>query len=385
MKVGPQNTPKITPNSITWYTAPWPQGVTTQEQQQLLNMFSSGALYNVPPQAIAADEKIQSGFAWPNPYVNSSGYGGFFGLGASTKGMTYFGQGVTTATLHTSSTITSYKRQAHVLAAALHGYMTTKSYAATGNLIKALEIATSGDQPANVFIQTTLKGSGLAAYTPNVGASSAGGTIQQATTSLGKMLELLDHALNPKKPGVAASVSSLGTTDLAYIVQLLGGRALLSFMFLGMVGIGVYLMFSGSGSGVQGIFQMATRGIALKQAGERIAATKESESGRSTRHALSLTNQKARTAIAAQRNVLSQAMEEGRTRRHEVSEGGRNIRHTASQQTYQQRTQIAQHIAETHRANAIVNAYRAQTARLTAKRKAGSRRTPPGPKIKAES
>lgn len=95
-------------------SASWPSGTPTWMQGVLDTMAAQGQLGSVPPQALAAIAKGESGYEVQGAGINSSGYGGFFGLGAGAAYTTPSGpMGVTATALRTSGQA-SFRQQAGV-------------------------------------------------------------------------------------------------------------------------------------------------------------------------------------------------------------------------------------------------------------------------------
>lgn len=238
----------------------WPGGTPTWAKLQLQTLASGRHLYGIPPNVLAAVEKYQSGFYYPmqGTYaINSSGYGGYFGL--TTKGNKYHAPtgkwvGITRTEARTGS-LTSYRQQAEVAAAAYSGYEKWTHKTLRGALIEGTpgsgqsEWATSGGTPNGVNAPTnptTYHSTTQFPYghpiTPKTGKASA--TLTNLNTSVA-VLAAITRFLNPSNTTTGVAAFLVG--DTADVLKLIAGRGLASIMFLAIAAFGVNMMLRGPG------------------------------------------------------------------------------------------------------------------------------------------
>lgn len=263
---------------------PWPQG-TPQWMITLLDKLSgSGTLHGLPPQVLAAIASNESGFENAGAGINSSGYGGYFGLGVNQK---YPGGTITQSVMLTNSP-TSFTKQAQVASSEV-AYL-DKTYA-HGNLVQALADYVGGvthpvyTGEAQIYTQTVLHGHGTnlgvgTGATPNTGTLTSyvqhQSTTQKnavAAANLGggtNILAQIDAFLNPgtTKGGFLSFLTV--THDVKTLALLILGRAMFSAFFLGITAIGFYMMVKGPVASVAGLLGGTVyEGKRIQQAGER--------------------------------------------------------------------------------------------------------------------
>jgi hypothetical protein len=143
----------------------WPP-IPAWEQSDLESLGAQGELSGVNPEAIAVIDSAES--SGEGGGINSSGYGGFFGLGANK---TYPG-GATTSAMLSDPGEQSFDQQAVIAASAYNSYLTE----AGGNPVTAEEIYQTGKATAS-------PGEGASLMEQYLGTSSAGGSPSSSTTA----------------------------------------------------------------------------------------------------------------------------------------------------------------------------------------------------------
>ena len=231
-------------------------------------MSSSNQLYGVPPQVLAAVASNESGYENAGAGVNSSGYGGYFGLGVGQPypgGGPNQGQaGSATRSLMLTNSPTSFQYQAKLSSAEIAWL--DQTYAG-GTMVKALEDYVGGPGnptyagEAQIYTQTVLGGHGQAGGTP--GGTPSGGisgtpsnypqvTTTQLTAAKAQslhgataILTEIDAFLNPgTTKGGFLSFLTL-THDVKALATMLLARGLFSLFFLGVTATGIYFMIKG--------------------------------------------------------------------------------------------------------------------------------------------
>ena len=241
------------PNKITGKNLHWPVNTPNWVKQTLETEASAQQLTNVPPQLIAGYSLTQhrygttgskTGLGTGGPtWVNSSGYGGYFGLGATQP---YPGGTPTRTELETAS-YSSFRNQASILASALAEYL--KQY--TGTAIKAVNVLTKGTPTgmsgSAATIEYTVFHGKKGSLTPNTGIT--GPTIK--LPGVGGMLQSITNFLNPKSGGVG-TVLSLGSVGA---VKQIAARGLVATFSMAIALIGLYIVAKGPASSVAGILK----------------------------------------------------------------------------------------------------------------------------------
>lgn len=108
----------------------------------------------------------------------------------------------------------------------------------SGQIPAALQSYPQTAQPASGEVASSAQGGGGQQSTPTSGTSSSGSTSYNSTaqaSAFGAVLIQVDRWLNPAKPGLGSSVTSLGGSDVMWIVQLLGAR--IGFALPGFAGL----------------------------------------------------------------------------------------------------------------------------------------------------
>ena len=240
----------------------WPGGTPTWAKLQLQTLASGHHLFGIPPNVLAAVEKYQSGFYYPmqGTYaINSSGYGGYFGL--TTKGNKYHAPtgkwvGITRTEARTGS-LTSYRQQAEVTAAAYSGYEKWTHKTLRGALIEGTpssgqsEWITSGGTPSGANAPTnptTYHSTTRFPYghpiTPTTGQPTSLGQISTSNTSVA-ILAGLTRALNPSNTTTGFKGLLVGSVgDAMKLIAFRGGAAI---AFLVVAALGVNMILRGPG------------------------------------------------------------------------------------------------------------------------------------------
>lgn len=178
------------------------------QQQQLAQLSAAGQLSSVDPLYLALIDQAESSGEVAGAGVNSSGYGGYFGLGAGTQ---YPGGSVSRQVLLTNSPA-SFDQQAEVAASEFASLLSQHG----GNPIAAEEAYQGGSQEgATIFEQAGVGGSA----TPGTQASTLGYT----TSTQGLNLNPLDAF------GVPQEIMSYATRAL---IALVGAALIIGGLFV---------------------------------------------------------------------------------------------------------------------------------------------------------
>jgi hypothetical protein len=143
------------------------------QQLELVNLTQAGQLSGVDPNILAAMEQAEMNINLP-PGVNSSGYGGYFGLGAGTS---YPGGHSVSSAQLTSATPSAYDAQAEAAAAEFASLLGSH-----GGNVYAAETAYQGGSNEGVGVFQRL-GIGSAATGYAVTQGTGGGTSTASTPS----------------------------------------------------------------------------------------------------------------------------------------------------------------------------------------------------------
>lgn len=140
-------------------TLAWPKGFDPNQQAQLEQLSQQGLLSNIPPQIIAYIQQAESSFGYnAGGVINSSGFGGYFGLAKSQK---YPAGSTTPALLHDTSP-TGYAQQAIIAASAFASYLNANNgdFIAAENTYQTGKASGSGNG-AGIFEQYGINPSDL--------------------------------------------------------------------------------------------------------------------------------------------------------------------------------------------------------------------------------
>ena len=205
-------------------------GIPAWEAQQLDSLAAAGLLHGVPPLALAAVAKNESGFEVAGAGVNSSGYGGYFGLGA---GSAYPGGTPSRALLLTNSPA-SFDTQAEIASSLI----AQGAAQAGGNVVEGVNYLnlgkTSGPLGADASIYAGYLGGppqarGISTQMGGPGGNAATGTPSAGTVGGQSWALSLQNVLNPASSGILGTSSTIAEW---------GAR-------LGLVAVGLILFLGG--------------------------------------------------------------------------------------------------------------------------------------------
>lgn len=241
---------------------PYPTGEPTWQTSDLASLSSSGLLSGVNPDILGAIAQEESGFENNGAGVNSSGYGGYFGLSTSQ---------VPTSTLETNSQ-TSFEQQAEIAAADFNSYLDETG----GNVASAESIyqtGKTGETGGGVPLVVAANGGPTTSYgSPALLTSDITGGPSNQDSILGS----IGGAVGSAAGGTVAS----GVEDLFGIN---GGSGLATRILLAIVGlillaVGVSKLLDRGASPtdviVEGGQNAAQQGQSLRQRGNSGAAPK---------------------------------------------------------------------------------------------------------------
>ena len=253
-------------------TQGWPQGTPTWVKLQLQTLEAGKHLFGIPPGVLAAIEKYQSGFYYPmqgSYAVNATGYGGYFGLtakGGQYKAPTGKMVGVTGTEARTGS-LTSYRQQAEVAAAAYSGYEKWTHLTLEGALKHGT--ATSGVEEWNAYAGTPNlpPTSPTPSYSPGTTSTAAIRTltgVQSGKTS-NAVLAGLTRFLNPSRN--TGGMLGFLTSGVANAMKMIAFRGGATILFLIVTVYGIHIILRGPNQR-QGVIE---RYIGLGQGQARLA------------------------------------------------------------------------------------------------------------------
>ena len=237
------------------------------EQADLNALYSEGMTNGVPPLTLEAIDQAESG--GQGGAINSSGYGGFFGLGA---GSTYPNNVTVSPQLLETNNAASFEEQASIAASEFASLLQShqdNNYSAESAYQGG---STEGEQVfQSLGVPNTASGISLTASTSSTSASSSGsgskvdiqkyndlasavGSAQGALPSgtLGKILVQLDGYMNPQQ-STAGDILTLGLSGIEDVVIEVFARLIGVAVGVGIVAVGAYMGFIGSGSLLQTI------------------------------------------------------------------------------------------------------------------------------------
>ena len=168
--------------------SPWPTGVPSWMEGDLAELAAEGALFGVPPQAMASVAKGESGYEEGGAGLNPQGYGGYLGLPATQPVTTPRGPGEASAAELLTSSAQSFDAQAELAA----GRIATLASGSGGTVVRAIQAYGNGPgtQPT-----------GRSGYTvPTVDSEIYTGTAEggtQATLTSAGILTWLGEATGP--------------------------------------------------------------------------------------------------------------------------------------------------------------------------------------------
>jgi hypothetical protein len=220
--------------------ARWPTGVPSWMEGDLAELASEGALFGVPPQAIASVAKGESGYEAAGAGVNPEGYGGYLGLAATQPVSTPKGTATVSASLLETSSQPSFVEQAQVAA----GRIATLAQGTGGTVVRAIQAYGNGPNTlatgrsgatvptidSEIYVNTVLGGANAqltgfltwAGEASGLGAVAGGVTGQPSGGVPGKAAHSVTHALTEALGGVFGGWKSFA----AEAMLIVGGLAL---------------------------------------------------------------------------------------------------------------------------------------------------------------
>lgn len=114
---------KTSPKATLTGKAQWPPGTPTWMKTALDEMAADGQLHTIPPKVMAAIADAESGYEKAGAGINSEGYGGFFGLGATKD----YSAGTPSASLLETPSQDSFKTQAGIASGNISDYLTLEN------------------------------------------------------------------------------------------------------------------------------------------------------------------------------------------------------------------------------------------------------------------
>ena len=221
----------------------WPTGTPSWQKAILDTLYTKGHLGTVPPQVMAWLSKWESDFGNSGVGINTSGFGGYFGLGTATMG-----KGVLNSSTLKSSTPGAYAEQAVVSASTLSSY--------GHSLLQDLNEYVAGNPTAHSAEATsvvTTSGASNAKLTGfPYGGLSGLGSIANAlggfkTTELGTAASSIPHAIE--------DIAKVFTIPLQWLVTGfgIGWPSVFSVLLgVGLVLIGLSMLGAGTVASVLG-------------------------------------------------------------------------------------------------------------------------------------
>lgn len=231
----------------------YPSAEPSWQVTDLEQLSSAGDLSGINPLVLAGIAGGESGYENAGPGINTAGYGGYFGLGENSSysyGPNSFTD--TPAELETNSS-PSFELQAETAAAEVAHLLSSNT---DGGGIQGALAGYTGGGPDNIDYElasenlgggsATSGGSGGMANIGALGASAASlgasvgetASISTTLTGFGAFLQSLDILLNPSPAGALTFIESLGTADIAKVIEMIAVRGLLTVGFLGMTWLG---------------------------------------------------------------------------------------------------------------------------------------------------
>lgn len=267
---------------------------------ELKKLQASNKLYGVIPQILAGIDLAESGGS--GGAINSSGYGGYYGLGV---GDTYFsgqpGGPVTSNLLH-GTDVSSFDVQTVIAAGEFarllqsnsnDPYKAEKAYQG-GSTEGEQVFASLGISPQD--IPTSIPtGSGSSGGAGKGGSGGSSG--KKPETTFGKVLGTLDSWLNPDAPSALNNIETLGLSNLQNMAIQIFARGAFALLSAGVILGGVLILSNKSGLGVGGaqVFRIAQaqqriRNVRSAQelSSQRLANTQQASIGRASREEAAL-------------------------------------------------------------------------------------------------
>ncbi len=209
-------------------------GMPAWEVTQLQSLSAQGLLHGVDPLALAAIAKNESGFEAAGPGINSSGYGGYFGLGA---GSAYPG-GTPSSSLLLTNSPASFDTQAQIASS----LVAKGAYLAGGSEVQGVNYLNLGKTSGPLGADASIYSSYLNGTAPQLeavsgqmggpgGNAATGTSAANPTTGGHSWAYQLDQVLNP-------SASNAGFLGIPGALGEWGAR-------LGLVAVGLILFLGG--------------------------------------------------------------------------------------------------------------------------------------------
>lgn len=323
------------------------------EQQDLNTLFDQGMTFGVPPLTLEAIDQAES--SGQGGGINSTGYGGFFGLGV---GSTYPNNVTVSQALLEGTSPGAFEEQAVTAAAEfsslLQDYQNNNYSAESAYQTGSPNSWTEGDQvfqdlgvpqyntnatltsaiSAKPFTSTggdTTTNPSAADYTSLMSAvSSAQDKLPSGT--MGKVLVTLDGYMNPQISTFDV-ITSFGLSGVEDVAIEIFARALGILLGLGIAAIGAYIGFVGPAGGVGGLMGIqrlrnTSRRLSLTESGQQLRQSLQSER-------LSSTQQQQEQRLAARREE-----QERRAAQQQSAQRSAARRNTARIKAQQARTQV---------------------------------------------
>lgn len=299
VKRPPGNTGQVT---LTKLKLRWPGAAPGNIRQWLSVLASSGNLHGIPPQVMAGIAQSESGYELQGAGVNSTGYGGFYGLHyfTGTPAGQYPSGTVSAATLE-STNITSFYKQSYIASGNLADYIKQN----TGTLEKAISEYVSGTPnkgqgktsdwrlvAETVLTGYTTKSGKLLTYqaiatgqaghyhTPFTPTTVTTNQTVGASTSIAKgstgvaVLAMLTGMFNPtQKTGFAALFTI--SSDVGSVLKLLFARGLGTILFLGITVAGLYMIIKGPSGAIGSTVRLYQSGQRLQQRTEQLGQSRQ--------------------------------------------------------------------------------------------------------------
>lgn len=230
------------------------------ELAQLNDLAAAGDLYGLPPIVPAAIDQAES--SGQGGAINTSGYGGYFGLGANTS---YPGGSTTTALLE-STTPAAFDAQAE-LAASEYASLLAKTGGDTAAAERAYQ--GGGNEGVNVFASLGVP--------PQLNPTASGGTTATLTSSHGGAIGAIASGIGAAATGgasllpgviggaVSSTASGIASAVTSGVVKGLG-PVLLEIVFVlaagGLILLGLARLFPGVSRTVTSTVATASRAAA---------------------------------------------------------------------------------------------------------------------------
>lgn len=280
-KVSPQGSSSTTTKAkkVTGNSLDFPLATPQWVVDTLKTQSAADQLDDIPPEILAALSVSQheygttgsaTGIGTGGPtWVNATGYGGYFGLGATVP---YPGGTATRELLETAS-IESFREQATIASSDIEELLKeyTETYRKVFNVLQTGKPTGTSETEQEL---TSVFGGHVGEYRGSTGQikTSHTGTNTVKLPGVGGILQELTKFLNPTTWPTEKSGGTFG--GLEGTVKTVVSRGLLGAVFVAMAVIGVYVVAKGPASSVIQLGQAQRRSIL---AGQRIAVSQQHE------------------------------------------------------------------------------------------------------------